>query len=146
MRTKKILLSLVLAVFAFGNVIAQEQYLHLYKDGARDKSYRVASIDSAVFDTSSSEVYLDLYRSGRKYRAGNVAELDSFKVGDELLVEGNDEEFSAIDLDNGVSGETTDIFTNLRYDDMVMVEGGTFTMGATSEQGSYYYNNELPTH
>lgn len=31
-------------------------------------------------------------------------------------------------------------------DDMVWVEGGTFTMGATSEQGSDAYNNEKPTH
>jgi len=30
--------------------------------------------------------------------------------------------------------------------EMVFVEGGTFTMGATSEQGSDYDNDELPTH
>ncbi|MBR5639293.1 MAG: SUMF1/EgtB/PvdO family nonheme iron enzyme [Muribaculaceae bacterium] len=30
--------------------------------------------------------------------------------------------------------------------DMVLVEGGTFTMGATSEQGSDFYSNETPTH
>lgn len=30
--------------------------------------------------------------------------------------------------------------------DMVKVEGGTFTMGATSEQGSDYYSDERPTH
>ena len=30
--------------------------------------------------------------------------------------------------------------------DMVKVEGGTFTMGATSEQGNDAYNNEKPTH
>ena len=29
---------------------------------------------------------------------------------------------------------------------MVVVEGGTFTMGATAEQGSDYYSNEKPTH
>ncbi|MBO5748376.1 MAG: formylglycine-generating enzyme family protein [Muribaculaceae bacterium] len=29
---------------------------------------------------------------------------------------------------------------------MVAVEGGTFTMGATSEQGSDAYSNEMPTH
>ena len=31
-------------------------------------------------------------------------------------------------------------------ENMVFVEGGTFTMGATSEQGSYTYANEKPTH
>lgn len=30
--------------------------------------------------------------------------------------------------------------------EMVQVEGGTFTMGATAEQGSYAYSNESPTH
>ncbi len=30
--------------------------------------------------------------------------------------------------------------------DMIMVEGGTFTMGATSEQGSDAYRDEKPTH
>ena len=29
---------------------------------------------------------------------------------------------------------------------MVAVDGGTFTMGATSEQGSDYDSDELPTH
>ena len=40
-----------------------------------------------------------------------------------------------------------DIFSTLEKDDMVYVEGGTFTMGATSEQGtSDPYDNEYPTH
>lgn len=30
--------------------------------------------------------------------------------------------------------------------EMVAVEGGTFTMGATPEQGTYYNNSERPTH
>ncbi|MBQ9076764.1 MAG: SUMF1/EgtB/PvdO family nonheme iron enzyme [Muribaculaceae bacterium] len=38
------------------------------------------------------------------------------------------------------------VITDLEYTDMVAVEGGTFTMGATSEQGSSYYYNELPAH
>lgn len=43
---------------------------------------------------------------------------------------------------------TTDgIFKELSYDEMVYVEGGTFTMGATSEQGtSDPYEDEYPTH
>ena len=53
---------------------------------------------------------------------------------------GNDSKFTAIDIDN------VDIFDSLSYDDMVYVEGGTFTMGATAEQGSDYYSDELPTH
>ena len=39
-----------------------------------------------------------------------------------------------------------DIFSALEKDEMVYVEGGTFTMGATSEQGSNYDFDERPTH
>lgn len=35
---------------------------------------------------------------------------------------------------------------NKLINDMVYVSGGTFTMGATSEQGSEAYDNEKPTH
>ena len=45
-----------------------------------------------------------------------------------------------------ISNVDTDIFSNLEKDEMVLVKGGTFTMGATSEQGSDYYSAELPTH
>ena len=46
-----------------------------------------------------------------------------------------------------ISSDYNDIFTNLEKDEMVLVEGGTFTMGATSEQGtSDPYNDEYPTH
>ena len=39
-----------------------------------------------------------------------------------------------------------DIFSALEKDEMVFVEGGTFNMGATSEQGSDYYGDERPSH
>ena len=55
---------------------------------------------------------------------------------------GNDEGFSFIDI----SLMDTDIFSTLEKDEMVYVEGGTFTMGATSEQGSDYDSDERPTH
>ena len=42
---------------------------------------------------------------------------------------------------------TTDgIFKGISYDEMVFVQGGTFTMGATEEQGSDYDSDELPTY
>ena len=41
--------------------------------------------------------------------------------------------------------EADDVLTRL-YDDMVYVDGGTFTMGATSEQDSDAYDNEKPAH
>ncbi len=55
---------------------------------------------------------------------------------------GNATGFTSIDLDM----VATDIFPEMEYDEMVPVQGGTFTMGATSEQGSDYYSDELPTH
>ncbi|MBQ2838260.1 MAG: formylglycine-generating enzyme family protein [Muribaculaceae bacterium] len=55
---------------------------------------------------------------------------------------GNDEGFSSIDI----SLIDTDIFSTLEKDEMVFVKGGTFTMGATAEQGSDYDSDERPTH
>ena len=43
------------------------------------------------------------------------------------------------------SGEQTFTVNGVSFT-MVKVEGGTFTMGATSEQGSYVGNNEKPAH
>lgn len=53
---------------------------------------------------------------------------------------GNDDKFGYIDL------EVNDIFADVAYDELVKVDGGTFTMGATSEQGSDYDSDEKPTH
>ena len=89
MKIVKLILAVIAAVLVFGELSAQEQYLHLYKGGSWEKSYRIASIDSALFDdSSSSNVYLDLYRNGIKHRAADVAELDSFKIGGELKPSG----------------------------------------------------------
>ena len=43
------------------------------------------------------------------------------------------------------SGRETITVNGVSFD-MIMVEGGTFTMGATSEQGSDAYKDEKPTH
>lgn len=42
--------------------------------------------------------------------------------------------------------EKIDIFDDLAYDEMVLVEGGTFTMGATSEQVGDADEDESPAH
>ncbi|MBQ8564659.1 MAG: SUMF1/EgtB/PvdO family nonheme iron enzyme [Bacteroidaceae bacterium] len=52
---------------------------------------------------------------------------------------------------NNVSGEPSDIFVSLSYDDMVYVEGGTFKMGAQWSSSSSNYDsdalsNEMPVH
>lgn len=48
---------------------------------------------------------------------------------------------------NGVNNGSTHTFTanNVMFE-MVRVEGGTFTMGATAEQASDAFSDELPTH
>lgn len=46
---------------------------------------------------------------------------------------------------SGVTDEQKTVITQLARN-MVYVSGGTFTMGATSEQGVDYNNDELPTH
>ncbi len=48
---------------------------------------------------------------------------------------------------NGVNNGSTHIFiaNNVMFE-MVRVEGGTFTMGATAEQASDAFSDELPTH
>ena len=52
-----------------------------------------------------------------------------------------------IELKNSVSSVVRETLTVKGVSfDMIMVEGGTFTMGATPEQGSYDDNAEKPTH
>lgn len=88
MKTLRYSLAVILLSIATLTMTSQEQYLHLYKNGTVDKSYKVSSIDSALFNESGSEMYLDLYRNGIKHRAGNIAETDSFKIGGELTPSG----------------------------------------------------------
>ena len=49
-------------------------------------------------------------------------------------------------LAGGVISPVTEYTVNGVTFKMVNVKGGTFTMGATSEQGGDYFDNELPTH
>ena len=54
---------------------------------------------------------------------------------------------SVIKQDETIPVSLYNIFPELEKDEMVYVEGGTFTMGATSEQGtSDPYDDEYPTH
>ena len=88
MKTLRYTLAIILSAISMMTLHSQDQYLHLYKKGSVDKSYKVASIDSALFNESGSELYLDLYRNGIKHRAANIAEIDSFKIGSELSPSG----------------------------------------------------------
>lgn len=46
---------------------------------------------------------------------------------------------------SGVTNRQKEVIVSL-VENMVWIEGGAFTMGATSEQGYDYYSNERPTH
>ena len=135
---KRVLITAVVLVFVMP-IVAQDQYLHIYKVGTRDKSYVLSSIDSMLIDKTVAGSYMDLYNNGRKHRVGNIANIDEFRIGEAAS---NDDGFSSIDI----SLMDADIFSNIEKDEMIFVEGGTFTMGATSEQGCDYKSDELPTH
>lgn len=69
-------------------MVAQEQYLHIYKGGTREKSYLLSSIDSMLIDETIAGSYMDLYNKGRKHRVGNIANIDEFRVGEAVLPSG----------------------------------------------------------
>ena len=62
----------------------------------------------------------------------------------ERLLKGEPKEDSAVSVEEATSVRT--ITVNGVSFDMVKVQGGTFTMGATSEQGSDAVSDEKPTH
>ena len=86
MKTIKRIVMIVVCMFALNSVNAQ--YFHLYKDGSLIKSYVAESIDSMLFDTSSSIYYMDLYNNGTKHRVGNLNRIDDFKIGGEPIKSG----------------------------------------------------------
>ena len=84
--------------------------------------------------------------------SGDAEGENSGDIGDENPDNGNG---NGDDIDGGsdYAGDEIDIFSNLSYDEMVYVEGGTFLMGAQSSSsslpnydnsGAYY--NEQPVH
>ena len=79
MKTIKKILAIILGIFTITS--ANSQYLHLYKNNSRIKSYVTESIDSMLFDTSGSTYYMDLYNNGTKHRVDNLGRIDNFKLG-----------------------------------------------------------------
>lgn len=78
---------------------------------------------------SHAQKVLNVYQGGVIVNSMNTADIDSIVIRDGAQPD-NVETFDV----NGVTFN------------MVKVEGGTFLMGATYEQGSDYYNNERPVH
>ena len=88
MKTIKQIIISVLAIAMSLPVVAQEQYLHIYKGGSREKSYVLSSIDSMLIDETANGSFMDLYNKGNKHRVGNLAEISEFKVGGAVLPSG----------------------------------------------------------
>ena len=84
---KKIMLS-ILSVFMLSGAVAQEQYLHLYSNGSIDKSYKISSIDSMLYDETPTGSYIDLYRKGVKHRAGDLSEIEKMSVSAAVMPSG----------------------------------------------------------
>lgn len=132
MKTLRYSLAVILLSIATLTMTSQEQYLHLYKNGTVDKSYKVSSIDSALFNESGSAMYLDLYRNGIKHRAANLAETDSFKIGGELLPSG---------VYMGVIGFNQSLYTKPigSLSSSSKSSYSTFVNGLTSSNGTLLY-------
>lgn len=79
MKTIKNIFTIIVCIFTISS--ANSQYLHLYKNSSRIKSYVTESIDSMLFDTSGSTYYMDLYNNGTKHRVDNLGRIDNFKLG-----------------------------------------------------------------
>ena len=86
MKTIKRIFAIIVLIFTITS--AHSQYLHLYKNNSRIKSYVTESIDSMLFDTSSSTYYMDLYNNGTKHRVDNLGRIDNFKLGGEPIKSG----------------------------------------------------------
>lgn len=91
-----------------------------------------------ALNSQVNEPFLLLYKNGELIRALEISEIDSIKIEtdnakiEELLP------YPSFSIENG--------FMSLEKDEMVLVKGGTFTMGATSEQSYDYKSDERPTH
>ena len=88
MKTIKHVIISVLTLAMSLPVVAQEQYLHIYKGGSREKSYVLSSIDSMLIDETANGSFMDLYNKNNKHRVGNLAEISEFKVGGVVLPSG----------------------------------------------------------
>ena len=87
---------------------------------------------SQMLSSQAKEPTLQLYKNGEIIKSIKISDIDSLKIEDVLA-------FPSFSTENG--------FQSLEKDEMVFVEGGTFTMGATSEQGTLDpYDDEYPTH
>ncbi|MDR1737863.1 MAG: formylglycine-generating enzyme family protein [Candidatus Symbiothrix sp.] len=92
------------------------------------KLFLLVTVLTVTLSAFAQSKKIELYRGNTVVFSADVATIDSVKFRDSAGIE--NETFTV----GGVSFK------------MVNVEGGTFTMGATAEQGSDADSDELPTH
>ena len=78
--------------------------------------------------------------------ADKTTEEDDFVQGDELMIFGFKEGYAVTPKHVLIEGNKNIILKAIRAIEMVLVQGGTFTMGCTSEQGEDCEDNESPAH
>ncbi len=88
MNIKQRIITLSLLIATMLPVVGQEQYLHIYRDGTIDKSYKLSSIDSMAFDDSYGSSNITLYRKGTSYRAGSYSDVERIEIGGALTPSG----------------------------------------------------------
>lgn len=130
-KINKILLTAIALVFAIP-VIAQEQYLHIYNGGSREKSYLLSSVDSMLIEETAAGSYMDLYNKGQKHRVGNIANIDEFRVGGAVLPSG---------IYMGVIGFNSELYTKPigSLSGTTQSDYTSFVNGLTSSDGTILY-------
>ena len=132
MKTIKRIVISAIAIVMLLPMVAQEQYLHIYKGGTREKSYLLSSIDSMLIDETIAGSYMDLYNQGRKHRVGNVANIDEFRVGEAVLPSG---------IYMGVMGFNSQLYTKSisSLSSTTKSSFTTFVNNLTSSKGTLLY-------
>ncbi len=123
--------------------ISQSSYIESTGKWQINSEFNTGS-DVAIEETRQSAVImLVLDCSGSLGSQFSTVKTQANNFIGKLAGYGNDKTgFSYVDLD--LAGSR--IFADMPYTDMVPVEGGTFSMGATAEQGNDYDSDERPTH
>ena len=107
----------------------------------------------------NEEKTIDILNGSGNYTVEGISDIVTIEVnGNQLVIKGNSVGLNYLTLTDNTSGEqialtyivepegSSTVTVNGVSFKMIEVEGGTFTMGATAEQGSEVYSNERPTH
>ncbi len=170
------LLIAIAAIVGSASAQEYDRVIELYKGGELIQKYKLPEVDSIKFNkeykyavsatispVNSGTVAIN-GKAGKQYiSAGETATFVATpKSGYQFknwsisgIVIGTAESYTTTistdltltaNFEEHAEDPITDPISSLSYDELVYVEGGTFTMGATSEQGSDFSTDERPTH